>query len=204
MWLSLFALWSLNGWYLCIWSTRILRIISEWIMNFHSWSCWFLFSTSHHAFPSFSWCYCSSFIPSVAMVTVIFFLHLIYHQLTHLFVVFFSPLCPLCSVPIESVMSSSSHPGGARAPPGGWNRQHPARPGPAQTHCCHHDTIDHTWTIQHHVDNTNTITSAHTLFCKSLLSTQQDPQNWIWIWWTAAVDGSTVLTNQSHSHVWVS
>lgn len=48
-----------------------------------------------------------------------------------------SPLCVFVSVsclsiPPESLVSPSAHPGGARAPPGGQNRGRPAGPGAAQ------------------------------------------------------------------------
>jgi len=43
------------------------------------------------------------------------------------------------SVSVDSVVSSSPHPGGARAPPGGRDRQRPAGPGPAQTPRLHDD-----------------------------------------------------------------
>lgn len=63
------------------------------------------------------------------------------------------------SVSVESVVSSSAHPGGARAPPGGRNRRRTAQSGPTPTprnHDDDNDIINHTWTLCHHVDNVDT------------------------------------------------
>lgn len=97
---------------------------------------------------------CSLLIIFVAMVTVTLSINLIYHPFIH-------PTFPSSVVSVESVVSSSSHPGGARAPSGGPDRQHSARPGPAPTSRHHDNTIiNHTWT---YVDNTNatTIITTH-------------------------------------------
>lgn len=93
------------------------------------------------------------------MVTVDLFITLSCHPLTRLSIVFsFVPRCvssSVVSVSVESVVSSSAHPGGARAPPGCRDRQRPARPGPTQTPRHHdNDNNDHAWTLLQHVDDT--------------------------------------------------
>ncbi|KAG8001720.1 Leucine-rich repeat and calponin-like proteiny domain-containing protein 3 [Nibea albiflora] len=75
----------------------------------------------------------------------------------------FLEACRRIGVP-QSIVSSSAHPGGARAPPGCRDRQRPARPGPAQTPH-HHDNIDHAWTLHQHVDDSATIAHAQSASC---------------------------------------
>lgn len=87
-------------------------------------------------------------------------LSFIYHPLIHLSVVsvfFCHPAVRLLlwCLSVESVVSSSTHPGGARAPPGGWDRQRPAGPGPAQTPQRHDD--NHCWAFCQHLDSSELI-----------------------------------------------
>lgn len=92
----------------------------------------------------------SCFHLCVAMVSVILPVDFVFHP-------FPLPLAVSSSVVFvcaESVVSSSSHPGGARAPPGGRDCRRSARPGPAPTlqhRGDRHDVINPTGTVCHHL-----------------------------------------------------
>lgn len=90
------------------------------------------------------------FHPCVAMVSVILPVDFVFHP-------FPLPLAVSSSVVFvcaESVVPSSSHPGGARATPGGRDRRRPAQPGPAPTlqhRSDPHDAINPTGAVCHHL-----------------------------------------------------
>lgn len=102
------------------------------------------------SFGHFSWC--CPLLPCLLLFCSFIF---ICHPLIHLSVVFsFVPRCAsssVVSVSVEPVVSSSAHPGGARAPPGGRDCRRPAGPGPAQTP--HHHDANHSWAFCQHLDN---------------------------------------------------
>lgn len=108
-------------------------------------------------------------LPYVAMVTVILSIHFICHPLTHLSVMF--SFCPPCasssvvSVFIESVVSSSAHPGGARAPSGGRDCECAAGPGPPQTP--HHHDDNHSRALWQHLDNAAATAHAQWALCEN-------------------------------------
>lgn len=104
------------------------------------------FSLPITSFPHFSWC-CLGYCYFVR--SFLFAIHWPTFPLC-----FLCPPCPLSSVPsvfIESVVSSSAHPGGARAPSGGWDCECPAGPGPPQTP--HHYDANRSRALWQHLDN---------------------------------------------------
>lgn len=120
----------------------------------------------HHLHQIFCFSYCSSclshLLPCYHSVLPSFGFPSINHSVPFSF----CPPCPLVSgvLPLpESVVSSSSHPGGARAPSGGRDCQRPARPGPAQTHRHHVISGD----LHHHVDGVHGIMVSLLQHCRS-------------------------------------